>query len=171
MIIDGKHIAANLRASLALAVSDLQSKTRKKPGLAVILVGEDPASQVYVRNKAKQTHEVGMESREIRLPASTSQDTLLAEVQALNADGTVHGILVQLPLPDHIDENAVIESILPEKDVDGFHVVNTGKLVTAQPGMVPCTPLGCLMMLKQQLGDLSENMPWLLVAPILWVSR
>jgi methylenetetrahydrofolate dehydrogenase (NADP+)/methenyltetrahydrofolate cyclohydrolase len=118
-------------------------------------VGEDPASQVYVRNKGKQTAECGMESFEFKMDDSVTQDELIAKVNELNADEAVNGILVQLPLPKHIDENAVIETISPDKDVDGFHVINTGRLATGQKAMVPCTPLGCIMMLKDKLGDLT----------------
>lgn len=148
-IIDGKATAATLREQLAAEVKVLRSK----PGLAVVLVGEDPASQVYVRNKAKQTLEVGMQSFEHKLPADTSERALIRLVEQLNNNPAVHGILVQLPLPKHISENAVIAAIAPEKDVDGFHVVNTGLLTTGQPGLVPCTPLGCLMLIRQALGE------------------
>ncbi len=154
-IIDGKAFAAGLRARLADAVKDLQARHGLKPGLAVVLVGEDPASQVYVRNKVKQTGEVGMESIEHRLGADTSQADLLALVDGLNQDPAVNGILVQLPLPDHIEEDAVLAAIDPAKDVDGFHVVNVGKLSTGAPdAMVSCTPLGCMMMLKDTVGEL-----------------
>ncbi|NIY99911.1 bifunctional methylenetetrahydrofolate dehydrogenase/methenyltetrahydrofolate cyclohydrolase, partial [Salipiger sp. HF18] len=125
------------------------------PGLAVVLVGEDPASQVYVRNKGRQTLETGMQSFEYKLPAETSEADLLALVERLNADPAVHGILVQLPLPDHMNADAVINAISPAKDVDGFHISNVGLLGTGQKSMVPCTPLGCLMMLRDQLGSLS----------------
>ncbi|MCC7259789.1 MAG: bifunctional methylenetetrahydrofolate dehydrogenase/methenyltetrahydrofolate cyclohydrolase FolD [Alphaproteobacteria bacterium] len=154
-IIDGKAFAARVRENVAARVRELRNTQGITPGLAVILVGEDPASEVYVRNKAKFTVEVGMESFEFRLPAATTQDALLAKVRALNANPAVHGILVQLPLPKHIDENAVIDAIAPEKDVDGFHIVNRGKLATGQDALVPCTPLGCWMMLKDTLGDLT----------------
>ena len=126
-----------------------------QPGLAVVLVGEDPASQVYVRSKARQTVQAGMRSFEHKLPADTAQETLLALVQALNADPAVHGILVQLPLPKHLDADAVIARIDPDKDVDGLHVVNAGRLAAGLKGLVPCTPLGCLLLLKDALGDLS----------------
>ncbi len=125
------------------------------PGLAVVLVGDDPASEVYVRNKARTTREVGMASFEHRLPADTTEADLLALVAALNADPAVHGILVQLPLPRHIDSARVLDAISPDKDVDGFHVINAGRLAAGLPGLVPCTPLGCLLMLKAELGDLS----------------
>jgi methylenetetrahydrofolate dehydrogenase (NADP+)/methenyltetrahydrofolate cyclohydrolase len=141
---------------VAEQVAALRENSGITPGLAVVLVGDNPASQVYVRNKAKQTVEAGMESFEHRLPASTSEDELLALVGRLNADPAVNGILVQLPLPGQIDSNAVINAIDPGKDVDGFHLVNVGKLATGDTGgLVPCTPLGCSMLLKDRLGDLS----------------
>lgn len=156
VIIDGKAYAARLRASLADKVTTLKQQTGKVPGLAVILVGEDPASQVYVRNKGKQTREVGMQSFEYTLPADTSESTLLARIEELNHNPDVHGILVQLPLPAHISEQAVIQAIAPEKDADGFHVVNVGRSATGQTATIPCTPLGCMMLLHNQLGqDLS----------------
>lgn len=154
-IIDGKTFAEGLRARIADAVSALKQDHGLTPGLAVVLVGEDPASQVYVRNKAKQTAACGMESFEHRLPADTTQESLLSLIAQLNADKAVHGILVQLPLPDHIEEQSVIDAVDPNKDVDGFHVINTGRLATGAAAMVPCTPLGCLMMLQDRLGDLS----------------
>lgn len=154
-IIDGKAFAAKVREDVKADVEKLQTDHNITPGLAVIIVGEDPASQVYVRNKAKQTKEAGMNSFHFELPADISQETLIQKVKDLNADPAVNGILVQLPLPGHMDEAAVIETIAPEKDVDGFHVVNSGLLATGGKGMVPCTPLGCLMMLKETLGDLS----------------
>ncbi len=154
-IIDGKAFAANLRARVAVAAAAFERQAGRKAGLAVVLVGEDPASQVYVRNKGKQTFEAGMASFEHRLPADTDQGTLLALVERLNADRAVDGILVQLPLPGHLDEQAVIATISPDKDVDGFHVINAGRLAVGQPGFVPCTPLGCLMLLKDRLGSLS----------------
>jgi len=154
-IIDGKAFAERLRARITDAVSALKQKHGLTPGLAVVLVGEDPASQIYVRNKAKQTAACGMESFEHRLPVETTQETLLDLIAQLNADNTVHGILVQLPLPDHIEEQSVIDTVDPNKDVDGFHVINTGRLATGSAAMVPCTPLGCLMMLQDRLGDLS----------------
>ncbi|MAQ35803.1 MAG: bifunctional methylenetetrahydrofolate dehydrogenase/methenyltetrahydrofolate cyclohydrolase FolD [Thioclava sp.] len=154
-IIDGKAFAASVREKVAEHVTRLQEEHGITPGLAVVLVGEDPASQVYVRNKGKQTLEAGMNSYEHKLPAETSEADLLALVEKLNADPAVHGILVQLPLPDHIDEEKVINSITPAKDVDGFHILNVGLLGTGQKSMVPCTPLGCLMMLRDQLGSLS----------------
>jgi len=154
-IIDGKAFAAGLRERVAEAVRHFCKAAGRAPGLAVVLVGEDPASQVYVRSKHKATVDAGMESFEHRLPESASHDELLAVVRRLNADGAVDGILVQLPLPPQIDENLVIATIDPDKDVDGFHVVNAGRLAVGQPGYVPCTPLGCLMLLKDRLGNLS----------------
>jgi methylenetetrahydrofolate dehydrogenase (NADP+)/methenyltetrahydrofolate cyclohydrolase len=153
--IDGKAFAAGLRAKVSKAVSTLTREYDLVPGLAVVLVGEDPASEVYVRNKGKQTLETGMNSYEHKLPDTTSQSELLALIEQLNVDSKVHGILVQLPLPDQIDSHAVINAIDPDKDVDGFHLVNVGRLATGAPGLVPCTPLGCMMLLKDQLGDLS----------------
>ncbi|WP_299846144.1 bifunctional methylenetetrahydrofolate dehydrogenase/methenyltetrahydrofolate cyclohydrolase FolD [uncultured Paracoccus sp.] len=153
-LIDGKAFAAGLRARIATEVAAMKERGIT-PGLAVVLVGEDPASQVYVRSKGKQTLEVGMNSYEHKLPAETPEADLLALIDRLNADPAVNGILVQLPLPAHMDEEAVINAILPEKDVDGFTVLNVGRLATGQKAMVPCTPLGCLMMLREQLGSLS----------------
>jgi len=154
-LIDGKAFAEKVRTTVQRDVSNLKNNHGITPGLAVVIVGEDPASQVYVRNKSKQTKEVGMNSFHFALPETTSQADLIAKVETLNNDPAVNAILVQLPLPKHIDEAAVIEAIIPEKDVDGFHVVNSGLLATGGKGMVPCTPLGCLMMLKETLGDLS----------------
>ncbi|REC58941.1 bifunctional methylenetetrahydrofolate dehydrogenase/methenyltetrahydrofolate cyclohydrolase FolD [Rhodosalinus sediminis] len=154
-IIDGKAFAARLRGEVAEQVAVLKRDHGITPGLAVVLVGEDPASQVYVRNKHKQTLEAGMESFEHRLPAETPEAELLDLVGRLNADPAVHGILVQLPLPDHIDAEKVIAAIDPDKDVDGFHVSNVGRLATGQAALVPCTPLGCLMLLRDRLGSLS----------------
>ncbi len=154
-VIDGKAYAQKLRASLAEDVAALKSEHGLIPGLAVVLVGEDPASQVYVRNKAKQTVEVGMQSFEHRLDASTDEDTLLGLIATLNDDDSVHGILVQLPLPAHINEFKVINAVSHDKDVDGFHLINVGRLNTDGGGVVPCTPLGSLMMLESQLGDLT----------------
>ena len=153
--IDGKATAAELRKNLTAEVAQIIETTGLTPGLAVVLVGEDPASQVYVRNKAKSTKEVGMLSREHRLPADTTEDKLLQLVDQLNNDHEIHGILVQLPVPAHIDSAKVLDAIDPDKDVDGFHVINSGRLAVGQRGLVPCTPLGCLMMLKSTLGDLS----------------
>ncbi len=154
-IIDGKSFAAELRADVAKRVATLKERDGIVPGLAVVLVGEDPASQVYVRNKGKQTVEVGMQSFEHKLPDTTSQETLIDLIDQLNVDESVHGILVQLPLPKQIDEKAVINRINPDKDVDGFHLDNVGRLSIGDNGIVPCTPLGCIMMIKDQLGDLS----------------
>ena len=154
-IINGKEFAVNLRARVKSYVDKIKEKESVTPGLAVILVGEDPASQVYVRNKGKQTIEAGMNSYEHKLDASTSRETLLDLVQKLNADDNVHGILCQLPLPEHLNEEEVINSIDPKKDVDGFHISNVGLFNTGQKSMVPCTPLGCLLLLKDTLGSLS----------------
>lgn len=154
-LIDGKAFAANLRGRVAETVSSFITATGKTPGLAVVLVGDDPASQVYVGSKKKATVEAGMESFEHRLSASITQAELIAMVEQLNADDAVDGILVQLPLPGHIDDKAVIAAIDPAKDVDGFHVVNAGRLAVGEDAFVPCTPLGCLMLLKDCLGDLS----------------
>ena len=147
-IIDGKGFAGALRARVAAQVERVVAASGRKPGLAVVLVGEDPASSVYVRSKGKATLATGMESFEHRLPADVAEDKLIALVDRLNADPAVDGILVQLPLPRHIDERRVITRIDPDKDVDGFHPVNAGRLATGLPGFVPCTPLGCLMLLK-----------------------
>ena len=154
-IIDGKAFAADLRARLAARVPSFVEAAGRAPGLAVVLVGEDPASQVYVRSKHKATVESGMQSFEHRLPAETSQHALLDLVAMLNADDSVDGILVQLPLPAHIDDKAVLAAIDPAKDVDGFHVVNAGRLAVGEEALVPCTPLGSLMLLQDALGDLS----------------
>ncbi len=155
-LIDGKAFASGLRARIGRAVATIKQEAAFTPGLAVVLVGENPASQVYVRSKHKATVEAGMASFEHRLSAETSQEELLDLIAQLNEDGTVDGILVQLPLPEQIDEQAVLAAIDPRKDVDGFHVVNSGKLATgAEDAIVPCTPLGCLMLLRDQLGSLS----------------
>ena len=154
-IIDGKAFAAGLRSKIAEGVSAFADSTGRKPGLAIVLIGEDPASQVYVRSKGKATIEAGMASFEHKLADSTGQDDLMALLEALNADERVDGILVQLPLPDAVDDKAVIAAIDPAKDVDGFHVSNAGRLAVGEEGMVPCTPLGSLMLLKDRLGDLS----------------
>ncbi len=154
-IIDGKAFAAGLRARIADGVTAFRAQAGRAPGLAVVLVGEDPASNVYVRSKGKATREAGMESIEHRLPADVPAEDLLALVAMLNADPTIDGILVQLPLPKHIDEQAVIAAIDPDKDVDGFHPINAGRLATGLPGFVPCTPLGCVMLLKSVLPSLS----------------
>lgn len=154
-IIDGKAFSANLRGEIARKVALLKQAHSITPGLAVVLVGEDPASQVYVRSKGKQTAEAGMNSYEHTLDVNTSQEDLLALIDELNKDPDVHGILVQLPLPGHINEEAVINSVSVGKDVDGFHLSNVGLLSTGADGIVPCTPLGSMMMLKDHLGDLS----------------
>ena len=154
-VIDGKAFAANLRAEVGRKATILKEKHGLVPGLSVVLVGDDPASEVYVRNKGKSTLEAGMISQEFRLPETATQEEVLERVNALNADPAVHGILVQLPLPDQVDTDAVISAIDPDKDVDGFHVINVGRLNTGQDALVPCTPLGCSLMLKAQLGDLS----------------
>ncbi|MDQ3126364.1 MAG: bifunctional methylenetetrahydrofolate dehydrogenase/methenyltetrahydrofolate cyclohydrolase FolD [Pseudomonadota bacterium] len=154
-LIDGKAFAAGLVERVAAASARLEAAHGVKPGLAVVIVGEDPASQVYVRNKGETTQRAGMRSDTHRLTDTTSQPDLLALVTDLNADPGIHGILVQLPLPGHIDASAVLGAIDPDKDVDGFHVVNVGRLAVGLPGLVPCTPLGCLMLLKAELGDLS----------------
>jgi len=154
-LIDGKARAAALRAELKKDVAQLIETTGVTPGLTVVLVGEDPASHVYVRNKVKSTTEVGMRSDEHRLPVDTSEADLLSLVEKLNNDVSVNGILVQLPLPAHIDSAKVLAAINPAKDVDGFHVVNAGKLAVGERALVPCTPLGCLMMLQDSLGDLT----------------
>ena len=153
-IIDGKAFAARVRETVGRQVAILKAEHGLTPGLAVVLVGEDPASQVYVRNKGRATVEAGLKSFEHKLPAETDQETLLALVQQLNDDPAVHGILVQLPLPVHVSEAAVLDAVDPDKDVDGFHVINAGRLATGGKGLVPCTPRGCLMMLKDRLGDL-----------------
>ncbi|MBO9621870.1 MAG: bifunctional methylenetetrahydrofolate dehydrogenase/methenyltetrahydrofolate cyclohydrolase FolD [Sphingomonas sp.] len=154
-LIDGKAFAVGLRARVAEGVAAFRAAAGRAPGLAVVLVGEDPASAVYVRSKGKQTREAGMESFEHKLPADTDQAALIALVDRLNADPTVDGILVQLPLPGHLDAEEVLLRIDPDKDVDGFHPVNAGRLATGLPGFVPCTPLGCVMLLEDRLGDLS----------------
>jgi methylenetetrahydrofolate dehydrogenase (NADP+)/methenyltetrahydrofolate cyclohydrolase len=154
MNIDGKAVAQELRDALTSEVKQLQDERGITPGLTVVLVGEDPASQVYVRNKVRQTQEVGMISNEIRMSADTSQEALLDVLHTLNADPAVHGILVQLPLPKHIDESLIIDTILPEKDVDGFHPMNSGRLANGDAAaLVPCTPQGCVILAKKHLGD------------------
>lgn len=154
-IIDGKAFAGKVREKVARHVSRIKNDYEITPGLAVILVGEDPASQVYVRNKGKQTLESGMNSYEYKLEIDTREEKLLSLINELNNNPKIHGILCQLPLPKHINEDLVINSISPEKDVDGFHISNVGLLNTGQNSMVPCTPLGCLLLLRNQLGDLS----------------
>jgi len=153
--IDGKAFAARLLLEITDEVAALKASHRLQPGLAVVLVGEDPASQVYVRNKARQTVQAGMQSFEHKLPADISQAELLGLVMGLNEDPAVHGILVQLPLPGHLDADAVIACIDPDKDVDGLHVVNAGRLAAGLPGLVPCTPLGCLLLLRDILPSMS----------------
>jgi len=153
--IDGKAVAAALRARVADGVAAFRETVGRAPGLAVVLVGEDPASSVYVRSKGKATTEAGMQSVEHKLPETTSEAELLALVEELNRDARVDGILVQLPLPDQIDERKVIAAIDPAKDVDGFHVENAGRLAVGADALVPCTPLGCLHLLKAELGDLT----------------
>ncbi|MEH6357537.1 MAG: bifunctional methylenetetrahydrofolate dehydrogenase/methenyltetrahydrofolate cyclohydrolase FolD [Pseudomonadales bacterium] len=154
-IIDGKAFAAKLRVKVKGLSDELKASHNVTPGLAVVIVGEDPASQVYVRNKSKQASEVGFNSYEHKLPATTERDELVALIDNLNADDNVHGILVQLPLPKHIAEEEIINRIDASKDVDGFHIVNSGLLATGGKGFVPCTPLGCTMLLKDHLGDLT----------------
>jgi methylenetetrahydrofolate dehydrogenase (NADP+)/methenyltetrahydrofolate cyclohydrolase len=154
-LIDGKAFAEGLRKRVGICAAAFQQKAGRKAGLAVVLVGEDPASQVYVRSKGKATVAANMESFEYRLPATAAEEELLALVEQLNQDRAVDGILVQLPLPDHLDEQKVISTISPDKDVDGFHIINAGRLAVGQEGFVPCTPLGCLMLLKDRLDDLS----------------
>ena len=154
-IIDGKMFAEDLKEEIARKVKTLKINHNLTPGLAVVLVGTDPASQVYVRNKNKSTNAAGMNSFEYLMDDNVSEEDLIAKVKELNKDPIVHGILVQLPLPKHINEAAVIETITPEKDVDGFHVINSGLLATGGKGMVPCTPQGCIMLLKNHLGNLS----------------
>lgn len=154
-VIDGKAFSENLVARVAVEAKSLAAKIGRPPALAVVLVGEDPASAVYVRNKIERTTAAGMRSIEHRLDATTSQAELLALIDTLNEDDAVDGILVQLPLPKQIDEAAVINAVTPDKDVDGFHVVNAGRLATGQDALVPCTPFGCLLLLRDQFGSLS----------------
>ncbi|WP_299171447.1 bifunctional methylenetetrahydrofolate dehydrogenase/methenyltetrahydrofolate cyclohydrolase [uncultured Brevundimonas sp.] len=154
-LIDGKAFSVALVDRVAAAAARLEAGQGVKPGLAVVIVGEDPASQIYVRNKGETTLRAGMRSDTHRLAETTSQDELLAMIAQLNDDPGIHGILVQLPLPKHIDSSVVLDAIDPDKDVDGFHVVNAGRLAVGLPGLVPCTPLGSLMLLKDQLGDLT----------------
>ena len=154
-VIDGKAFSENLVARVAVEAKSLAAKIGRPPALAVVLVGEDPASAVYVRNKIERTTAAGMRSIEHRLDATTSQAELPALIDTLNEDDAVDGILVQLPLPKQIDEAAVINAVTPDKDVDGFHVVNAGRLATGQDALVPCTPFGCLLLLRDQLGSLS----------------
>jgi methylenetetrahydrofolate dehydrogenase (NADP+)/methenyltetrahydrofolate cyclohydrolase len=154
-IIDGKGFAARLRGRVAAEVADVRARHGLVPGLAVVLVGEDPASAIYVRNKGRLTREAGMRSEEHRLPAHAPEAELLALIGRLNRDPAVHGILVQLPLPPHIDEARVVDAVALEKDVDGFHPENVGRLASGRDATVPCTPLGCLLLLREQLGDLA----------------
>ncbi len=154
-IIDGKGFSQKLRSRIASTVAEIRTSKGIVPGLAVILVGQDPASEVYVRNKAKQTSEVGMESFKYILDADVSEESLLDLIDEVNRNDSIHGLLVQLPLPDHIDSDLVINSISPQKDVDGFHISNVGLLSTGQKAMVPCTPLGCKLMLLDYHGSLS----------------
>jgi methylenetetrahydrofolate dehydrogenase (NADP+)/methenyltetrahydrofolate cyclohydrolase len=154
-LIDGKAFAAGLRKTVGEYAAAFEKKAGRKAGLAVVLVGEDPASEVYVKSKGRATEAAGMHSWEYRLPADTDQATLLAKVEELNADPAVDGILVQLPLPRGLDDQRVIDTIDPDKDIDGFHIINAGRLAVGQEGFVPCTPLGCMMLLKDTLGDMS----------------
>ena len=154
-IIDGKAFAATVRGQVAGHVARLKADHGITPGLAVVLVGEDPASQVYVRNKGLQTVEAGMNSFEHKLPADVSAEALYALIERLNADPAVHGILCQFPVPDHLSEAEIVARIAPEKDVDGLHILNIGRLASGQDAMAPCTPLGCLMLLRDHHGSLS----------------
>ena len=154
-VIDGKQFADNLCEKLKSEVADLQAQHQLSPCIAVVLVGDDPASHVYVRNKVKRCEQLGIQSIEHRLDDSTTESELLALIERLNNDSNVHGILVQLPVPDQINDKAVLAAIAPQKDVDGFHIENVGALSVGENQMVPCTPLGSLMMLQDRLGDLS----------------
>ncbi len=154
-LIDGKAYAETLRARVGAAAAAFAHQAGRRPGLAVVLVGEDPASQVYVGAKGKACEAAGMASFEHRLPADTSEAALLSLIERLNQDEAVDGILVQMPLPGGLDDQAIIGAINPDKDVDGFHVINAGRLAVGQAGFIPCTPLGCMMLLKDRLGDLS----------------
>lgn len=154
-LIDGKGFSQTIRERVAMLVEEQKREHQVVPGLAVVLVGEDPASQIYVRNKARQTVEVGMKSFEHKLPPTVSEFELLSLIRKLNDDSAVHGILVQLPLPKHISDKLVIESILPSKDVDGFHPENVGRVASGEAGIVPCTPMGSIMLIKHVLGDLA----------------
>ena len=155
IVIDGKEFARKLTETIANEVAQLKENYHITPGLAVIQMGEDPASSVYVRNKISKTKEVGMNSFEFMMPENTQQRNLITKIESLNNDPKVHGILIQLPLPAHIDEKLILNTINPAKDIDGFHVVNVGKLVTGQDGFVPCTPLGCMMLIKSIRADLT----------------
>ena len=170
-IIDGKAFAAGLRAKVAEGVEAFRTETGNVPGLAVVLVGEDPASAVYVRNKGKQTVEARMLSFEHKLPADTNQHDLIALVERLNADDRVDGILVQLPLPDHLDELAVVSAINPDKDVDGLHVVSAGRLASGLPGLVSCTPLGCMMLIRDALGGNLSGMEAVVIGRSILVGK
>ena len=154
-IIDGKDYASRLRGKLKIAINDLREKYKITPGLAVVLVGNDPASEIYVRNKGIQTKEAGMNSFEYRLPENTSENDLLAKVEELNSDKSVNGILVQFPVPKHMEQQKIIEKILPSKDVDGLHPVNSGYLASGLKGLVPCTPQGASLLIKDSLPSLS----------------
>ena len=154
-LIDGKIYAERLRAQVAGEVAELKARHGIQPGLAVVLVGEDPASEIYVRSKGEHSLAAGMHSVTHRLPADTAQHELLRLVGELNSDPLIHGILVQLPLPKHLDERAVLAAISPDKDVDGLHVVNAGRLASGIPALIPCTPLGCMILLKETVGDLT----------------
>lgn len=158
-IINGKEFADNLCEKIKTQVSELKEKSGITPALAVVIVGEDPASKVYVKNKVARTEAVGMKSIHIEMNADISEQELLAKIDELNQDYTVHGILVQLPLPPQINEQKVITAITPEKDVDGFHPINIGKLWAGENALTPCTPQGCMMLIKDTLGDISEKMP------------
>ncbi|PPC77545.1 bifunctional methylenetetrahydrofolate dehydrogenase/methenyltetrahydrofolate cyclohydrolase FolD [Pokkaliibacter plantistimulans] len=153
-LIDGRARAARLQAQVAEEAAALHASTGVLPGLAVVLVGQDPASEVYVRSKIRRTEEAGLYSESHRLPDTVSEAELLALIERLNADPRIHGILVQLPLPAHLDQRRIIDAIDPDKDVDGFTSINAGRLANRQPGLVPCTPLGCLMLLEEELGEL-----------------
>ena len=155
IVIDGKSFSIKLREKIKFIVSDLKKEFNVTPGLAVILVGDDPASKIYVKNKGKQTLEVGMSSYEFRLKEDISEEELLKKISKLNKDPKVHGILCQLPLPKHIDGGKIINAIKPEKDVDGFNILNVGLISTGQNAMIPCTPLGCILLLKDLHNDLS----------------
>lgn len=154
-IIDGKAIAAEIREEIAHEVAEIKNKTGKIPGLAVVLVGDDPASKIYVGGKERQAIAAGFNSYTITLPKETGEAELLEKIYSLNKNPDVHGMIVQLPLPKHIKESAVINAVDPKKDTDGFHIENVGKLNTGQDGLVPCTPLGCMILLKKHLGDIS----------------
>jgi methylenetetrahydrofolate dehydrogenase (NADP+)/methenyltetrahydrofolate cyclohydrolase len=154
-LIDGKIYAERLRAKVALEVAEFHAEYGVQPGLAVVLVGADPASEIYVRSKGEQSLAAGMHSVTHRLPADTAQHDLMRLVAELNVDPLIHGILVQLPLPKHLDEQAVLAGINPDKDVDGLHVVNAGRLASGQPALTPCTPLGCMILLRETVGDLA----------------